>query len=56
MPRNIFIVLIEKYFGKCSVDMPRKRWKDNIKGDLREDYEDRRCMEPAQDPNGGLWY
>lgn len=34
MSRNIFIVLIEKYLGKCSVDTPEKKWKDNIKGAL----------------------
>jgi hypothetical protein len=52
----MFIILIEKCLGECSVDTPRKWWKDNIKGDLREGCEDRRRMEPAHDPNGGLWY
>jgi hypothetical protein len=56
MPRNIVIVLIEKCLGKCSFDTPRKRWKDNIKGDLREGCEDRRWLEPAQDPNDVPWY
>jgi hypothetical protein len=54
MQRNTFIVFIEKCRGKCSVDMPRKLWKDNIKMDLREGCEDGRWMEPAQDSNGGF--
>jgi hypothetical protein len=44
--RNFVINILRKR----SFESPRRRWKDNIKMTLREtDYEDRRCMELADD-------
>jgi len=34
--RNAYEVLVEKREGKRPLSRPRRRWKDNIRMDLRE--------------------
>ena len=36
LSRNIYRILVGKPEGKRSLGRPRRRWKDNIKMDLRE--------------------
>jgi hypothetical protein len=34
--RNVYTVLVSKSEGKTLLERPRRRWKDNIKMDLKE--------------------
>jgi hypothetical protein len=34
--RGVYRVLVERSEGKRPLEMPRRRWEDNIKMDLRE--------------------
>ncbi|KAJ4447230.1 hypothetical protein ANN_09234 [Periplaneta americana] len=48
--RNAYRVLVWRAEGKRPLGRPRRRWKDNIKMDLREvGYDDRDCINLAQD-------
>ncbi|KAJ4428377.1 hypothetical protein ANN_24396 [Periplaneta americana] len=48
--RNAYRVLVGSPEGKRPLGRPRRRWKDNIKMDLREvGYDDRDWINPAQD-------
>jgi len=47
--RGVHRVLVGKPKGKIPLGRPRRRWKDNIKMDLREVGRGEDCMELAQD-------